>query len=436
MESLTLNEGHSFRRYQDRPQSKDQRHRPSRLPTPDTSRSSNDSQSPPESGSLDFPTVTKFGLAGLPDGVGQQRRDSRYSAGQYSPPYRPDDMQRPSLPPIKTVLGDNIASPPTTPSPHGTPMQPSPHEPLYTALAYKPSSLYPNKKQRTEPFPSLGPQYATANRSGSHFAPSATLEPQPTGSSMGPNMQFPPMSQINTVDSRRASSSHNSPPWSSHYPPSKVAAASHYQTPAPTPTSAVMEPFPRMTTLPAPAAQDPFAREMRESFSYNGDRSGPRRPASAYNAYTARPYEREPLRQSPYHPQGVRYSLPVRGSFADNRDSIRYGRTDEQQPRSFGQTTCQGNVPSYFMPSQYEYQHGKARKRSNLPKQSTEIMKTWFDQNIANPYPSEEQKAIFANATGINLTQVSNWFINHRRRCPELRDKRERVRGGSRDCDM
>lgn len=81
-------------------------------------------------------------------------------------------------------------------------------------------------------------------------------------------------------------------------------------------------------------------------------------------------------------------------------------------------------------------------------------------QNIANPYPSEEQKAVFSNvsttqnraldlclqytcaytiplqATGISMTQVSNWFINHRRRCPELRDKREKSRGGGRDSDM
>ncbi|KAK4544666.1 hypothetical protein LTR36_003915 [Oleoguttula mirabilis] len=88
------------------------------------------------------------------------------------------------------------------------------------------------------------------------------------------------------------------------------------------------------------------------------------------------------------------------------------------------------------MPSHYEYQHGKARKRSNLPKQSTEIMKTWFDQNITNPYPSEEQKALFSNATGISMTQVSNWFINHRRRCPELRDKREKGRSNGMDGEI
>jgi hypothetical protein len=73
--------------------------------------------------------------------------------------------------------------------------------------------------------------------------------------------------------------------------------------------------------------------------------------------------------------------------------------------------------PTFFMPSHYDYQQGKTRKRSNLPKQSTEIMKTWFDQvrqdrrasrsrncanhwqNITNPYPSEEQKAVFSNVS-------------------------------------
>lgn len=45
------------------------------------------------------------------------------------------------------------------------------------------------------------------------------------------------------------------------------------------------------------------------------------------------------------------------------------------------------NQTPYFVPSHYEYQHGKARKRSNLPKRSTEIMKTWFDQVICSLLP-------------------------------------------------
>ena len=62
---------------------------------------------------------------------------------------------------------------------------------------------------------------------------------------------------------------------------------------------------------------------------------------------------------------------------------------------------------TYLSPPPYDYQGSTSRKRSNLPKQSTEIMKRWFDENIENPYPSEEQKRYFAAAASINLTQVS-----------------------------
>jgi hypothetical protein len=37
-------------------------------------------------------------------------------------------------------------------------------------------------------------------------------------------------------------------------------------------------------------------------------------------------------------------------------------------------------LPSHFVPNHYEYHGGKSRKRSNLPKQSTEVMKRWFDE--------------------------------------------------------
>lgn len=74
----------------------------------------------------------------------------------------------------------------------------------------------------------------------------------------------------------------------------------------------------------------------------------------------------------------------------------------------------------------YESGDSRARKRSNLPKHSTEILKRWFDAHIDSPYPSEEEKQQFAVAANINMTQVSNWFINHRRRCPELKQKREK----------
>lgn len=57
-----------------------------------------------------------------------------------------------------------------------------------------------------------------------------------------------------------------------------------------------------------------------------------------------------------------------------------------------------------------------AKKRTNLPKTAKSVLKTWFDNHLHHPYPSEEEKASLALAGGITMDQVNNWFINTRGR--------------------
>lgn len=321
------------------------------------------------------------------------------------------------------ILGDNITSPPRTPSPGQSPMQLGPREPSYTTATFKPPALYPNKKQKIEPTLNSAPPFPGRN---SAFPPSSAIEPRTSNSSITPH--FPSM---DSIDSRRANmqpapTSHagNSPSWGTQYPPpnsissrsSAETSASSYQNPEQALPSTMLQPsMPRVNPFSAPA-QDPFAREMRDSFAHPAERPSSRRSStSGYGVFAPRGSDREPLRPSPFQP-GARYTPPLRESYSESRDSIRYMRPEEHHHRQaiFPPHSYQSNVPAFFMPSHYEYQHGKARKRSNLPKQSTEIMKTWFDQvcyipdavtrkpltrrqNIANPYPSEEQKAIFSN---------------------------------------
>lgn len=54
--------------------------------------------------------------------------------------------------------------------------------------------------------------------------------------------------------------------------------------------------------------------------------------------------------------------------------------------------------------------------RGNLPKVSVEILKKWLYDHFNHPYPTDGQKDELANASGLSLTQVNNWFINARRR--------------------
>lgn len=85
------------------------------------------------------------------------------------------------------------------------------------------------------------------------------------------------------------------------------------------------------------------------------------------------------------------------------------------------------------------------RRRGNLPKHVTDILRSWFHDHLDHPYPSEEDKQIFMQKTNltisqvsrldpeemdsINMLQISNWFINARRRhWPALKQSREQAR--------
>lgn len=56
----------------------------------------------------------------------------------------------------------------------------------------------------------------------------------------------------------------------------------------------------------------------------------------------------------------------------------------------------------------------RSKKRGNLPKQATNILKTWLFQHFLHPYPSEEEKRELSRQTSLTITQINNWFINAR----------------------
>jgi hypothetical protein len=58
------------------------------------------------------------------------------------------------------------------------------------------------------------------------------------------------------------------------------------------------------------------------------------------------------------------------------------------------------------------------RKSSSLPSETVEYLKAWMmsPEHIAHPYPTEPEKANIMADTGIELKQLSNWFVNNRKR--------------------
>ncbi|KAA8648843.1 hypothetical protein EYZ11_006918 [Aspergillus tanneri] len=73
------------------------------------------------------------------------------------------------------------------------------------------------------------------------------------------------------------------------------------------------------------------------------------------------------------------------------------------------------------------------RRRGNLPKPVTDILRAWFHEHLDHPYPSEEDKQMFMTRTGLTISQISNWFINARRR--QLPALRNQMRNGGNDLD-
>jgi hypothetical protein len=96
----------------------------------------------------------------------------------------------------------------------------------------------------------------------------------------------------------------------------------------------------------------------------------------------APPHPVEPSRNAYPTTRPTHYSLPMRDEAALSHDHSHYNERNRlQQQEAYAKMGgYQDAQPTFFMPSHYDYQQGKTRKRSNLPKQSTEIMKTWFDQ--------------------------------------------------------
>ena len=58
------------------------------------------------------------------------------------------------------------------------------------------------------------------------------------------------------------------------------------------------------------------------------------------------------------------------------------------------------------------------RKTSSLPPETVEYLKNWMmsPDHITHPYPTEQEKAQIMAETGIELKQLTNWFVNNRKR--------------------
>lgn len=319
-------------------------------------------------------------------------------------------------------------SPPETPRTEGATLQPSPREPSVSTAMFKPLAFYPNKKARVE---DRGPvPFRQSHKVASYASPASAY----------PALERHQYMQSGGVDSSGDDSVHRSRRHSLHpsygsarydkaygdeyrlYESERSGWSKGYVSePA---WDTINRHSASRDRAPISPSSDfaflPDASLPTRSFLYASQ--GPRPSSSHHTArqnYSSRPMSSGSRRdhfQRDTQRSPAAYDAYDRRSYEDDRGS--YSKRDSFDTDSRDGSASGGPTqhPSFFMPAHYDYTQSKTRKRSNLPKQSTEIMKTWFDnvspgaailldtgltarQNISNPYPSEEQKARFSSVS-------------------------------------
>ncbi|EFQ89405.1 hypothetical protein PTT_14339 [Pyrenophora teres f. teres 0-1] len=174
-------------------------------------------------------------------------------------------------------------------------------------------------------------------------------------------------------------------------------------------------------SLSYPPPHQPLNPHMR-----HGSSPGP--PAMSFS----QPYVQQSVSQPSMPPHGVMYEH--RHSYYPEPQPSMYGSFERPQEGYYARASYGGYDSSYsgdvrFHPNIGPDHPFNRKRRGNLPKEATNMLKEWFQQNRQSPYPTEDQKLELCNRTGLSLNQVSNWFINARRRAPQ-KEQREREANG------
>ncbi|MED6175119.1 hypothetical protein PIB30_075443 [Stylosanthes scabra] len=58
----------------------------------------------------------------------------------------------------------------------------------------------------------------------------------------------------------------------------------------------------------------------------------------------------------------------------------------------------------------------KKKKKGKLPKHARIALMDWWNSHYRWPYPTEEEKLMLSEMSGLDIKQINNWFINQRKR--------------------
>ncbi|KAF4463244.1 PTH12 [Fusarium albosuccineum] len=181
--------------------------------------------------------------------------------------------------------------------------------------------------------------------------------------------------------------------------------------PSPMEVNERVEPRPALPSLPPPRALEREAAPVsRVPAPVEGYRSShPPMPHSAAPVPEPAPSSyREPNYGYPYHHPTRYQSLSAGSVHSFDRTPFTAGgyNTPYQDFVRFGEIGS----------ASLNGDNKQRKRRGNLPKETTDKLRAWFVAHLSHPYPTEDEKQELMRQTGLQMNQISNWFINARRR--------------------
>ncbi|KAF4435154.1 Homeobox protein PKNOX2 [Fusarium austroafricanum] len=144
-------------------------------------------------------------------------------------------------------------------------------------------------------------------------------------------------------------------------------------------------------------------------------------PSEGYRpSHQPMPHSRTPISESgvpPYRENGYGYPYhhPTRYQSLSTGSAHSFDRTPFT-PGAYN-TPYQDFVRFGEMgPASLSGDNKQRKRRGNLPKETTDKLRAWFVAHLQHPYPTEDEKQDLMRQTGLQMNQISNWFINARRR--------------------
>jgi hypothetical protein len=167
----------------------------------------------------------------------------------------------------------------------------------------------------------------------------------------------------------------------------------------------------------SPVSEPSNSRDFRPTLPHLpfNDRAGPDRPVSHGSRGRDLQYSLESRPDASAHPSNYRHHDPYSQASNSSPSSFAYGYQQPRQTYSHHLSHSQGQTPFTHAqyagyPNQYPDMNDlsgdsrQRRRRGNLPKHTTDILNAWFLGHLQHAYPTEEEKQMLMQQTGLQMS--------------------------------